>query len=601
VAAILTLAGVIAPPVLTATEQAASAAVNETVLVDSRSPVGSTSSTSLSPGTKYIFTVSGTYSWGRLDKSMSPGSADAECSTQPPDTTYQRSRFVLLETSGDLLDVYVNGANVEWQAKTPDPLGCAGDGLHTYTMVFSPSAPGPVTFSVHDRGNGDNNGVLSVSIREQSEILVSEFFVNARLRNGVTSPVSLDPAKQYRIESSGTFSFGTAGHLADTECAGVPPAPLQRNLYGTILTPTDSTDDLLDLYVGNVQQDWTAKTPGVSGCDDVNHVYNMDYVPAAAGPVNFTIKDSNNNDNIGQVRVRIYEQEVASVGQPSQVALPNVDPRETVTVDSRNRNGTTTSLPLQAGKSYVVEASGTYSYGGGQQADPECSTTSSDPTWLADRTFPGVTDPDVLDLLVDGHGVDWLPTSEGDPGCNSASHIYRMVLVPAYTAYVNFKVNDGYHGDNGGSLTVKISRITEIPAGGVLVNSTSPQGANTSITLQPNLSYRFNANGVFNYYRTQSGALADAECSEAPFSPYNDPTFQPNRFGGSDLLDLYVDNAEVTWSPVDGSLTGCDANHSYSVLFTPATAKTVNLHIHDGPKNYADNIGSLAVLVFQQT
>jgi hypothetical protein len=530
-----------------------------------------------------------------------PGSADAECSTQPPDTTYQRSRFVLLETSGDLLDLYVNGANVEWQAQTPDPLGCASDGGHTYTLVYSPSSPGPVNFAVHDRGYADNNGALTVTIREQSETQIADFNVPSRVKSGVVSPVALDPAKQYRFQVSGTYSFGTPGNVADAECAGVPPAPLQRNLYGTILTPTDTTDDLLDLYVGNVQQDWVAQKAGPTGCSDTDHVYSLDYSPAGAGPVNLRIVDSNNNDNVGQLRVKIFEVSVAAVPQPTQGALPNIDIRETVTVDSRNRDGASSALPLQAGKSYVVEASGTYSYGGGQQADAECSLTSSDPTWRADRTFPGITDDDMLDVLVNGQGVDWTPTTVGDPGCNSSGHVYRLVFVPTVTSVVNFKVNDIYYGDNGGSLSIKISRITEIPAGGLLVNSSNPQGGSSITQLQANQTYRLNANGVYNYYRTQSGAFADAECSEAAFYPYNDPTFQANRFGGSDLLDLYVDGGEVTWQPASGSPTGCDANHSYNYFFTPVASRSVNLRVFDGPKNYADNVGSLAVLVFQET
>src|SRR4051794_32398948 len=84
------------------------APLDETLTVSPRVPTGATSVNSLTPGSKYVVTVTGTFTYGKVLSNEPQGSADAECTTLPPDTNYQRSRFLLLEPQGDVLDLYVN-------------------------------------------------------------------------------------------------------------------------------------------------------------------------------------------------------------------------------------------------------------------------------------------------------------------------------------------------------------------------------------------------------------------------------------------------------------------------------------------------------------
>jgi len=583
---------------------AGATAVDETVSVPASSIGGVTTTASLDPSKTYLLTVTGTYVYNATSPTGN-AVADAECSTLPPDTVFQRGRYLLLDPTGDALDLYVNGAAVEWEPATPDSYGCNSEN-HTYHHLFKPTAAGPLNLRVYDpgvgsAGNNDNFGALSVHVTE--EHVIETVLVPANAQNGVLTASSLDPTRNYRLESRGTFTFGTPLQAADAQCAGVDGVPLWiPNLYGKILTPLDPAAHPLGLYVDYKPQTWVALTPSLLGCDDANHAYALTYKPQFFGKIRLGINDANSADNAGTLSVRIIDIGPLT-GTPGTQAPPRIELADTVTVNSAAPGGASTAVPLVAGTQYLIEASGAFAFGAGQ-GDAECSTqTGVDETWRRER-FPTLG-ANLVDLFVDHKAVEWQPTTVDAQNCNSTAHVYRDEIVPATTGVINFNVNDVYYGDNAGSLTVKVYRIKEIPLGSVVVDAANPAGA-SSLPLLGGQSYRFAASGTYTYWATNPGTDADAECSQAAVPPYNDPTYQPNRFGPEgpgDLLDLFVNNGNVTWKPRTQSPTPvtCDPNHEYDLKYNQQNTGSVNFKVADQPANYGDNAGTLTVNLFLQT
>src|SRR5207302_3354733 len=142
-------------------EHAAADPFTAVVNIDSHLQAGA-DSPSLTAGTSYLFTVSGTYRYFGDNPNFHDAQADAECTNLPPDTTFQRNRWAAADPQGDYADLYVAGNNVDWQAHSPDPFGC--DPNHTYTYVYNATSTGPVHFTVHEDGPtalySDNYGLL---------------------------------------------------------------------------------------------------------------------------------------------------------------------------------------------------------------------------------------------------------------------------------------------------------------------------------------------------------------------------------------------------------------------------------------------------------
>lgn len=567
---------------------AGAAGLQETVAVASSSRTGATSVNELQAGSSYLLTVSGSYTYGRLPSGV--GSADAECATIPPSPTYQRQPYILLEPSGDRLDLYVNGGNVEWEALNADPFGCSTD--HTYQLTFAPTVTGTINFKVHDTGFNDNFGGFTVAIQEIQEVPVESLRLNSATK-GVFSTASLSLTKTYRFDITGTYTIGKVGSLtipgiADAECYSVPPAPGSRDA-STVITPTTLDDDVLDVYVNNLNVDWNATIASRLGCNDIDHTYTTLYRPGADGPVKFSVNDKNTSDNAGSFDIKITE--VPQATAVPDLALPQISLHEEVKVQSTSKNGTSSALPLKAGDSYLLEARGTYSYGIGQ-ADAECADANSEPGFfLPDRYAAIAPTTDLLDVLVNSTAIEWSPTIPDAEGCNTTDHTYRHQFEATTTSVVNFKMADSYVRDNAGTVTVRIYRIDEIPLGATAVNSSNSSGVNT-LPLAAGRTYRLSATGLYTY-AFAAGSDADAECARSGTNPLfvQDMVSAP----GQDQLDLYVANAPISWKPASG-VGFCDPNHEYSHTFTPLNAGQVNLKVKD--TGYRDNRGVLSVNTF---
>jgi hypothetical protein len=128
------------------------------------------------------------------------------------------------------------------------------------------------------------------------------------------------------------------------------------------------------------------------------------------------------------------------------------------TVDARNPAPALAATQLGAGRSYTVEAAGTYRFGGAstQVADAECSIVNG--VWTANRSGApyGTT---VLDLKIGGGssvgGTTWTPVTDTGGGCNTGDHRYRMTVRSGSAQPIYGLILDG-RGDNSGSLAVRI-------------------------------------------------------------------------------------------------------------------------------------------------
>jgi hypothetical protein len=134
----------------------------------------------------------------------------------------------------------------------------------------------------------------------------------------------------------------------------------------------------------------------------------------------------------------------------------------TFTVDSRNPAPAIASAQLGSGRTYTVEATGTYRFGPttSQIADAECSLVGG--TWVANRSSAPYGSS-VLDLKIGGNGslggTTWTPVTDTGGGCNTRDHRYRMTARAYSPVPLTGLILDG-RGDNSGVLTVKV-----VPAG----------------------------------------------------------------------------------------------------------------------------------------
>lgn len=571
---------------LLAAPEARSSSALETLRVDSSDPDGTTSTVELQAGQTYRLTAKGTYGYGFRN-----GRADAECSTLPPDTTWQSKRYLLLDPDEDLLDLYVDDEEVDWRPTRSDPLGC-NSSSHTYTHTFEADETGPVNLRIFDRGYGDNGGILTVEIVELTETLVDTVTVPSGDPAGVTSAAALDPDEHYRFRVEGTYAYGEG--QADAECSTFGPDPTwQRNRF-VLLEPQE---DLLDLYVNGANVAW--RDGDALGCDPEEHTYDLLFRPDEAGSVRFHVKDGFHGDNSGALTVEIFRLSFPPPPDAPDVEapLPAIELTVEVPVDSSDPDGTT--VALVEGRSYLLEAEGAYEYGAGT-ADARCSNTVSDPTFRpSEENYPPPTFPEgILRLLVDEAIVDWAPTEPDDaePKCNSSDHTYRFVFVPEETGPVTFRVKDSNYGDNAGTLDVRVFRIQEVPLARIPVDSSDPDGSPTP-PLLADRKYRLRAEGTYGYFDGVPNTTADAECSQGQ----DDPVFRRHRFGtgDDDLLDVFIDEEGFEWLTQGGSETGCDDGHVYGLGLVPDEARVSTLAVAD--VNHRDNTGVLLVDLFLET
>ena len=141
--------------------------------------------------------------------------------------------------------------------------------------------------------------------------------------------------------------------------------------------------------------------------------------------------------------------------------------KETVVIDSKDVDGTTSSMTLTNGETYKFVVSGTIwvnrfgaTYPSKQYIDAKYC--SSDPDWATQSDYPdgGIYDyssyggASLLEIYVNGAPVNW--------GEYNSAHIYEITQF-GNGAPVNFAIWDGgiagWHDDNSGTMTVEIYEL----------------------------------------------------------------------------------------------------------------------------------------------
>lgn len=314
--------------------------------------------------------------------------------------------------------------------------------------------------------------------------LVETVPVDADSIRGTTTAAPLEAFALYRIRASGTFAYGTGLRQSDAECTPSPVFGLPFGLFGlpgawfryghffvalndpfaygvTVPWDVDPTDDATDLYIDNRNWEWAPTVPTQYGCNELDHTYETFFVPVQTRPVTFRVFDLVYDDNSGRLTVEIFK-----VADPPLPA-PGVH-IQTVLVHARDPVGSD-SLPLAAGRRYLLLAHGTYNYGlflfphifsFQYIADAECSRGDltldpNDNVWKRNRFDLG----DRLDVYVDGSPIEWLglvpSTAEA---CDMVAHYYHATLTGT-GAPVNLRIEDGSYSDNMGTLSVDIFEL----------------------------------------------------------------------------------------------------------------------------------------------
>jgi hypothetical protein len=124
---------------------------SETVALDTTLATGAQSARTYLSGRALTITATGTYAYD------SATTADAECSitTTPVDATWRTSRANVLG------DVTVGGISPTWHG----PGGTACDAsTHAYSLTYTPSTTGPLSFGLADTVFTDNSGSVSITV-----------------------------------------------------------------------------------------------------------------------------------------------------------------------------------------------------------------------------------------------------------------------------------------------------------------------------------------------------------------------------------------------------------------------------------------------------
>ena len=152
----------------------------------------------------------------------------------------------------------------------------------------------------------------------------------------------------------------------------------------------------------------------------------------------------------------------------------NQDPYQTITLNTNDSNGED-SLPLTAGRTYLIEAEGTWNNKNG--AEYNDADYASNDAWVTHFNYDDDSsrDPRIVDLVIDDQDVDW--------GSYNQNHLYKTVLKGSGVSK-NFKISEAggpisWYNDNLGTLTIRIYDVTD------QIYTTDQDGYYTATNLEP--------------------------------------------------------------------------------------------------------------------
>ncbi|QWC84141.1 hypothetical protein KLP28_11045 [Nocardioidaceae bacterium] len=273
---------------------------------------------------------------------------------------------------------------------------------------------------------------------------------------------------------------------------------------------------------------------------------------------------------------------------------------ETVEVSSRARRGTLTEGAMVAGRDYLLEVSGTWSYAEdpAARADAECAVAPSS-DWRRSRSIrTDAYEADHLDLYVDGR--DLYADADNGQECDSDTHTYRWIYTAPRTGRVPFTVWDPTsYTDNSGRMSVHVVDLGQVAErASWTVPAKAAAGRSSGVALRGGRDYEVTVSGL---WLDGTGVAADAECTRTT----SDATWTRDRFRSDiDSYDVLVGRLSrdgmvprrATISGRAASGAECDAGHTYTFLWRAEDTMPLNVRVHD-PGSYADNRGRVQVSV----
>jgi hypothetical protein len=242
-------------------------------------------------------------------------------------------------------------------------------------------------------------------------------------RAGIGSHYALVKGQRYRIEVRGTWRWNrTSGSLADAECSDTASSS-----WTTTRRLNSATGDQLGLYLDG--RDLPLRSYDGEYCASQTHTYTTTYTAPRTGRVPLKLWEPATaaayGDNSGSLRVRI-------IHDVARDTLP-------VSLDVKDRRGTTTPGSVIAGQQYTVTATGTFAPAQGVGADAVCVGPSGNQE--QDRSWR---------LKVAGQSMN--------ADC-SADHRYTWTFTPDRSGPVVISIEDDVtYGDNYGRLSVTLTR-----------------------------------------------------------------------------------------------------------------------------------------------
>ena len=212
---------------------------------------------------------------------------------------------------------------------------------------------------------------------------------------------------------------------------------------------------------------WTRNSPS-SGFYPVGQLQTYDFVNSV---VTGTISGHKWNDIDGDGQ---RGDEPGLEGWQIIVHPTNQDPYQTITLNTNDSNGED-SLPLTAGRTYLIEAEGTWNNKNG--AEYNDADYASNDAWVTHFNYDDDSsrDPRIVDLVIDDQDINW--------GSYNQDHLYKTVLEGSGTSK-NFKISEAggplsWYNDNLGTLTIRIYDVTD------QIYTTDQDGYYTATNLEP--------------------------------------------------------------------------------------------------------------------
>ncbi|QHO63425.1 DUF11 domain-containing protein [Candidatus Chazhemtobacterium aquaticus] len=152
----------------------------------------------------------------------------------------------------------------------------------------------------------------------------------------------------------------------------------------------------------------------------------------------------------------------------------NQDPYQIITLNTNDSNGED-SLPLTAGRTYLIEAEGTWNNKNGAEYNDADYASTDDWSTYFNYDDDSSRDPRIVDLVIDDQDVDW--------GSYNQNHLYKTVLKGSGVSK-NFKISEAggpisWYNDNLGTLTIRIYDVTD------QIYTTDQDGYYTATNLEP--------------------------------------------------------------------------------------------------------------------